>query len=351
MRSGAVALSAVLLATPGTAWADEPRASAGSITWTAPPECPTTGELRDQIDGLAVDPTARSSLRVVGEVTHEPGAAYVLRLGLMGSDGVAHERVMRGATCREVFDAAAVVVALAIHAEVEAAKAVSVAPEDLDGPPLSEPAPVLPRVIASPDPVAARQPETAAPGLRWQSPPDKTERAPRRPDTVWQLGALAGAELAALPSPTPGFGLAASLDYRRNVFELRFVGFIPQTAVLTSAPAIGGDLALYAGAARYCRSFFDGLVDVSPCAGIEAGALAVSSVGLSSPGAALGPWLSPELALRGSLRPARSLAVTLEVSGMAPIFRPHFVITGGGEVFQPPSITGRALGGVHLRFP
>ncbi len=346
MRSGAVALSAVLFSLPSRAWAEEPRASAGSITWSAPPECPTTGDLRDEIDGLAVDPHARSSLRVVADVTHEPGPRYLLHLALTGGDGVVHERAMQGDTCREVFDAAAVVIAIAIHADVEASKAAEVS-STIDAPPTSDPSPPILPLATTPSSTSPEHPLMAR--APWT--PDRSSSAVRRPDAVWQLGALAGAELAALPAPTPGFGLAAALDYKRNVVELRFLGFIPQTASLQALPSVGGDLSLYAGSVRYCRSFFDGVVDVTPCAGIEAGAITVSSVGLAKAGSGLGPWLSPEISLRGSLRPMRSLAVTLEVAGMAPIFRPHFVITGGGEVFQPPSITGRALGGLHLRFP
>lgn len=167
---------------------------------------------------------------------------------------------------------------------------------------------------------------------------------------MWQVGALVGADFAALPAATPGFGVAAQLDYKRNAVELRFLGFLPQTASQGPLSA-GGDLSLYAGSARYCRSFFDGVADVSPCGGIEAGAMVASSVGLTTPGGAIAPWVAPELALRGSVRQPHAFALTLEVAALVPIVRPHFGVTGAGEVFQTPPITGRALGGLHVRFP
>lgn len=168
---------------------------------------------------------------------------------------------------------------------------------------------------------------------------------------MFHIGAIAGADFGALPAPTAGFGLAVALDYQRNIIELRFLGFVPQSAPLPALPSVGGDFSLYAASARYCRSLFDGVLDLSPCAAVEAGAIAVSSVGLETPGDAVSPWIAPEIGIRGTLRPAHAFAVTLEVAGLAPIVRPHFDITGGGEVFQPPSLTGRAIGGLHLRFP
>lgn len=338
MRVGAVALAAILLAVPVSARAEEPRAGAASITWSAPPECPDANALDAEVARLAVDPGARSSLVAVAEVTHAPGAPYALHLTLTDGDGVAHERAMQGATCREVFDAATVVLAMAIHADVEAHQAPSA-----DGA-TERDAPASDRAPPVPDEERPRAPVDPRPG------PDAAPVA-RRPDTMWHVGAISGADFAALPAATPGFGVAGAIDYRRNVIELRFVGFLPQTALLPARPTIGGDLALYAGAARYCRSFFDGVVDVSPCAGIELGAMAVSSVGLAKEGGEIAPWVAPEVAIRGALRPIHSLALTLELAALAPLVRPHFVVAGGGEVFQPQPVTGRALGGLHLRFP
>jgi hypothetical protein len=189
------------------------------------------------------------------------------------------------------------------------------------------------------------------------APPLKTaDRAPpasspSRLRPSWDLEALVGFDFASLPAIAPGFGVGASMEIARNVVELRALGWVPQSARLGAHPNVGGDIGLYAGTIRYCRSLLGGVFNLKPCGGIEAGALVASAVGVQSPNGGLGPWLSPEVGLSAVLEPTHHFALSLEVEGLAQIFRPHFLITAGGAVYQPPPVTARTLASLHVRFP
>jgi hypothetical protein len=316
---------ASLRTAPRAALADD---AAPEILWTAPPECPSVKQLRAEIDRLLARPQTRSRamVEVSAEVTRDSDDAgpYRLRLVITDREGGTRERRIDGESCAEVADAAAVVIALASD-------------DDALPPPLPPPPPV------EPPPTPSDQQDAGA--------PVEPSLPPASPPAAWDIIALGGVDVASLPAPTPGFGLGLGLTLSDNRFELRAAAWLPQRATLGALSSVGGDVALYAAELRYCRAVVEGAIDLAPCVGFEAGALRASSVGVASPVSGLGPWLAPELGLVGAVHPASRLTLSLELDGLAPLARDRFVISGAGQVFQPPWVTGRAVLGVHVRFP
>jgi hypothetical protein len=296
-----------------------------SLRWSAPAECPAETQLRAEIDRLVARPgsPSRAMAEVAAEVTRDAGGPYRLRLVITDRDGGIRERRVDGATCAEVAGAAAVILALASDDDAPP-------PVDPPSPPIEPPAPRR-------DP--APPPAEIAPA----TPPDLLPR-------IWDLAALGGVDFASLPAPAPGFGVGVALGVGRNRFELRAMAWLPERATLTSLADVGGDVALYAGTLRYCRSLVHGTIDLAPCAGFEAGALVASGVGVATPTSGAGPWLAPELALAGTALLGRRFALALDLDGLAILARDRFVITRGGQVFQPPKGTARAVLGLRVRF-
>ena len=319
-----------MLAAASLASAAEPAAEGPALRWSAPPECPAATQLRAEIDRLLTRPQAPSRViaEVSAQVTRDAGGPYRLRLVITDRDGAIRERRVDGATCAEVAGAAAVILALA---------------GDDDTPPPTEPPPSPPAPVDPP-----RSPP--APVDRKHLEIEPTAR-PAPPPRVPEIAALASVDFASLPAPAPGFGLGLALGVGANRYELRAMAWLPERATLASRAAVGGDVALVAGALRYCRVLVDGVIDLAPCAGFEAGALLASGVGVATPTSGIGPWLAPELALVGAVHLGARFALSLEIDGLAVLARDRFVITSAGQVYQPPPVTARAAIGLHIRFP
>ena len=83
------------------------------LRWEAPPRCPDRAQLLAAIDAtLGAVEGERRPLRVHGRVDVDPRAGFVVRLEL--DDGRASTRDLRGPSCEELTDAAALVIAMTI---------------------------------------------------------------------------------------------------------------------------------------------------------------------------------------------------------------------------------------------
>ncbi len=112
----------------------------------------------------------------------------------------------------------------------------------------------------------------------------------------------------------------------------------------------GARLSLYEGGVRYCRAFVQGAIEIGGCGGVEVGALAGSSYGVTHPRSAASPWVAPGLGALGAWAISPRLSLALGLEGLVPVVRNTFQITGLGDVFRPPPVTGRALLGLETRF-
>ena len=75
-----------------------------------------------------------------------------------------------------------------------------------------------------------------------------------------------------------------------------------------------------------------------------------SGVGVQTTTSGIGPWLAPELGLGLAAHLTPRFALSLELDGLGILFRDRFVITRGGQVFEPPPVTGRVLAGFDVHF-
>lgn len=146
------------------------------LRWDAPPQCPDRAQLLAAIDATLgeVAEGERRSLRARGRVRADPQAGFVVRLEL--DDGHASTRELRGTSCEELTDAAALVIAMTIDPRLL---------DTLQGPPevaepeVPEAEPGVPEaepgVTEGPSRPAPSEPEPIASG-------GSAERAPRDPE-------------------------------------------------------------------------------------------------------------------------------------------------------------------------
>jgi hypothetical protein len=97
------------------------------------------------------------------------------------------------------------------------------------------------------------------------------ERAtPRKAAAVTRpvgLRLAGGMDFASLPGPSFGLELAAPIVFGASRVEIEASGWLPRDASAMSPVNAGARLFLFAGGARYCRSFVLRALDLAPCAG------------------------------------------------------------------------------------
>ena len=85
------------------------------------------------------------------------------------------------------------------------------------------------------------------------------------------------------------------------------------------------------------------------CAGVEAGVMHATGFGVDHPGAGSEPWIAPVVGLRARVPIGDRFAMTAGGDVLVPLDRPEFLVPGVGDVYRPPAVTGRLLGGVEIR--
>jgi hypothetical protein len=302
----------------GGSAAAEPAPLGCQLQWVAPPECPDADRVRADIERLTgrhLDPSLSDGITVTATVGHEAPGHWAVDLVIAHGTADSNERHVEGGSCREVADAAAVIVAIALDPSHALA-----APPPPPPPPPARPSPPPPPL-----------------------PPPPPPRIPIRHG--WGVAAIGGIDAAALPSPAPGLGLAGSVFIGDNRFELRAAAWIPQDAAFS--PSSGVHVSLYTGAIRYCRAVAGHVVELSICAAMEIGALRATAFGLRQNGSGFGRWVAPELGLLTLLRAAPPFALSLETDGLVALVRDRFLIDTAAT-YRPPIADGRALLGMRL---
>ncbi|MEZ4447775.1 MAG: hypothetical protein R3B72_52345, partial [Polyangiaceae bacterium] len=129
------------------------------LSWEAPADCPSQGEVRQRIDErLGGSPSEGRHLRASALVTHVDDGPYrvLLRTDL---DGIEGERRLEADSCGALADAAALVIALTFDPEAVAAASERAEPLPTPGPEPS-PAPLpTPGPEPSPAPLPTPGPE------------------------------------------------------------------------------------------------------------------------------------------------------------------------------------------------
>lgn len=288
------------------------------VEYRAPPECPDARAFVAGVTGrtkhamIAPGPDARAV-----EVVIESAPALEGRVRIAGPRGELAERSVRGAACREVVDALALITALSFDPE---------ASSEVTRDPVPEP--------AAPPPVAA---------------------GPRAPSLVWSL--YAGLTLvpfeSALPGSDLGFGAAVGassegailapltlLMVRRTTGDVARVGGRAELGV-TSAGLVGCPVRIPA----------QGSLALRPCAGFELGRLDAEGVNLTQGRRHSSVWLLPTVGARGQWQFSAPFVASAELGAGFPLKRQHYTFDSGERVHDIPRVSlGAALElGVELR--
>lgn len=312
---------AVRLLTALSCWSSLTRAA--DVRWSGTADCRREAEVREQIESM----TQRSLASVQSadfELEPQPleSGAFQLQLTSVNrSTGARETRVLRGATCAEVTDAAAVAIALAVGSE----------PAEAPSPAAKEPAPATPPG----EPVVAR---------RTNGPPPNAPAPP--PSVRWLVGLSATFDSGVTPHPVPGGALLAGLRWRALQAELEAGAFAPSSK--RDANDRGGTFQLLYVAPRACAAARVGKPLLGFCLAYELGSLDAEGEGVRRPYSRTTFWHAarPELGL------AWPLAGGLWLSGRAgaalALVRHSFVLDEPEIVHRPPLLSLRAALGLEL---
>jgi hypothetical protein len=218
------------------------------------PNCPAEAEFWAQVDAHRQNPSNMGSLAVRVEVFELEGRAQA-RVMFGAAPAVTATRELSASSCREVAAAAALVVALALDADLDERKSPALPPARSADPPPPAPAPP-PRF---PDPAPARPREGS--GL------------------FWQLGGGALAQQAIAPSPMIGATAFAGLGQRELPWDAR-LSFVYAGSGVTHNNDASAEFSLLAGRIEGCafaivesERFF-----VDPCLALELGRVTSNGV-------------------------------------------------------------------------
>ena len=235
---------------------------------------------------------ARRSLRVrIGQVT---GQGFEAEVRIHGEAGEI-ARVLSGASCEGVAEAALLVIAVALD------------PEGLVGHEgLPSPAPEV-------DHAEARK-----------------ARARRASLGLGVLG-----DFGSLPAPSVGLGLHAGLGWSVWQVAIELTGFWPRETREDAATA-QGRMGLFSGALRSCVDLLREPVRLGPCAAVELGAATGRGTHVREGTTAVGLWALGlgGVALGLPVREGRAFSPQLLAALGVPWARPSFEVDGYGRVFR-----------------
>jgi hypothetical protein len=355
---GATAV-AILAALPATA--QSPRVT---LAWTAPPECPRSGDVVSGVDALLrnAPPVTPSTgpLNASGTVTQSPDGEYRLSLRLEGEASTDH-RSFVNRECTTLADAAALVLALAIDPE-SVARAI---PESTELPESTE-APEPTESVESPvDPVteglreqrdAQRDPPAVDPSAEALTGPPEARPAAPPPNSVgsparFGIAAWALGDLGAMPGAAIGVGLGASYGGLFAVDVL--AGWFPERfAALDGSEEVGGRLTLLiaqVGAswwpvemASAGRLGLRGALEGGLYTGTGEGVTVARSVTVGA--------MRVALELVGRFVVVTPLELEVRIGGHLGLFRPQFELDEVGVVHSPAPLGARLSVGVGAGF-
>ena len=303
---------AALVTWPARALAAEPAASRLRLEWHAPAGCPDREQAYAAIAAALGKPLpARETPAVVRvQIAQREDGRWNADIWMYGAEG-SGERSFIGASCTDVAEAAALIVAMALDPTAAAARGESGAADARAGPSTDTPA----RLSA---------------GLR--------------------LSADAGS----LPEPSAGAALVFGLEHARLRAQLEAAAWLPQEARIGRDAELGGRFGLFTGALRGCFDvllFAADALRAGPCLAFEAGLATGRGLDISEPGTDRDLWAA---ALGGvSLRHVGSSPVQLGllVELGVPLHRLIWEIDDFAEVFRAAPVVGRLSLGAVWRFP
>lgn len=334
MLAGPVALLVLRALAPEPIAAPEQVEPTVDLRWDAPPECGPSEELIARIEILLGRPLGQPgdpNLEVAGRVVVE-GEGLVLVLEF--HQPVARIRELRGRTCVELRDAAAVVLAVTVDPLVPLTEETEET-EETDGTERTD-------AIAETEETEVEPPEP-------EPEPEPTPALDRAVQIEGSLRVAGGIHYGALPGVAGGPSLAVGLRWR--VLRAELVGgfWSSRSARFEQAPEVGANVSFGWVAPRVCGVPATPRVSFPLCAGVEIGGM--RGAGFGTPGARVRtlPWIAAEVGAAVSVGLPGPLALWLGVDGVVPLVRPGFTVAGLGELHRVPAFAVQALVGLEIR--
>jgi hypothetical protein len=299
-----------------------PLTRAAELHWLGESECRREAEVREQIESMTQRPLAsvQSADFELEPLPLESGAFRLQLTSVNRTTGARETRVMQGASCAEVTDAAAVAIALAVGSE----------PDQSPMAAHQEPVP------ATNTPPSVIVPRADAPLTDVKAPP------PAR----WLVGVGATFDSAVTPRPVPGAALLVGIRWRALRAELEAGAFVPSST--RDAQAKGGKFQLLYVAPRASAAARLGRSILGLGLAYELGSLEAEGEGVERPYSRSTLWH----AIRPEVGFAWPLAGRLWLSGRAgtavALARHTFFLDGPDVVHRPSRLSLRAAVGLEL---
>jgi hypothetical protein len=312
------------------------------LTWQAPSECPSSGDVRAELERAARARPGFSLTPLVAQARVEHrGTSYATTL-LTEHDGQHGERRLEAADCKTLVRTVTLVLALAFGAGVEVAQGAVARDETAAGPPAGEePAPAEGTPQSATPPPPPSTPNAAAVEARptEEDLADRNADAGASSDHAGRASALrlalfagGGAQLGLMPSAAFSLSVGAELSAGAFSIGLRttaWPGVTDGVAAKLSARFDG-----LAGALQGCGQLPLAALTLALCARAWAGALRGRSSGAAPDGSATAPWYALGSAVSLSWPNGQWLRVRIEAGLAASLDRPRFVIEGLRQVHR-----------------
>jgi len=314
MRARVLALGLGLAASLGAREGSAAEPLGLSLRWSAPLDCPDQQTLLARVTELVGErggAETHEPLDVLASVTARDGG-FVAELRTT-QRGAERTRVLEAASCTELTEASAVVIALALSP-----------PEEL-APPAPPPGP----------PPPAR--ETVLPD---EAPPPDT--VGRRSSTRVGTGAGIVTDFGTLAPVAVGFALGLGGRYGRYLEHgLRVSIFPNRSSTVDGHPEQGVNIGLVAAALSVCVEPFSWQVALAGCGELELGMLHVEGFGTPARYNHDAPWVAPGLGVRGAYPERGPFRVAMTADALFPTEQTKFTITNLGVAHELPVVAGR----------
>ncbi len=303
-------------------------ATAAEIDYQAPVECPDRASFEAFLNGrLPTQGKVRLPYLKVEVARQE--SQYLGTLQVQEDQGELTVRVLKGARCREVVEAMALVAVLTIQAVLEKRAA---APP----PPAPAPAPVAPPA-PKPAPSPVPPPLPVSPSVA----------------TPWTFSA--GADVSAAPGLAPtwgwGGGLFGELRHRSRLSPSFRLGGALATSQLEES---GGQASFRWWMARLegCPLRWQPLswLALVPCLGVDLGALEANGLNVANKQNTTRFWFSPAALARAAVTLGRRLQIELSGGVQLPLWREHYYFGPNLTLYEVPAVAALLRLGMMFSF-
>lgn len=333
----AVAIKALGIATVsllGATARAQPEPAAWSLSWTAPPECPSAVIVRRDVERLLAR-RPDDGVTVTATVT-ERGSTFTLDITI---DGTAQgERRLTASDCASVARAAALITAMAIDPE---AVARATAPEPEPAPPPPPPAPP-----PSPAPTPAPERSPAKPP---ESPPEPPPDDPLPIGIVAWLGSLF--EQAMVPGAGLGIGAAGAVEIAWLSASVG-LGVVPdrRASVQAFGRQVGADTTAWQAHIELCGRPIAEPIALYGCVLVRQQWLVARGFGSDVPADVTGALFAIGAGPRMLWRFTPWLGMESAIHAIVPVTRPPLSVDPDIVAYQPPPVGLAARLGLAATF-